>query len=72
MNTALAGGLAALPLSCSGPEVQKLDSGARKPDYARLDEVLKKPVLKRELFPSPVIIETLELLWSIKIISYII
>ncbi len=62
MNTALAGGLAALPLSCSSPEVQKLDSGARKPDYARLDKVLKEPVLKRELFTSPVIIETLELL----------
>ncbi|MBW1819477.1 MAG: mandelate racemase/muconate lactonizing enzyme family protein [Deltaproteobacteria bacterium] len=62
MNTALVGGLAALPLSCSGPEVQKLDSGARKPDYARLDEVLKDPVLKRELFTSPVVIETLELL----------
>ena len=31
-------------------------------NYARLDEVLKKPVLKRELFPTPVMIETLELL----------
>jgi len=31
-------------------------------DYSLLDEVLKKPVLSRELFPDPVIIETLELL----------
>ena len=30
--------------------------------YAKLDEVLKQPVLKRQLFTSPVIIETLELL----------
>jgi L-alanine-DL-glutamate epimerase-like enolase superfamily enzyme len=30
--------------------------------YATLDEVLKQPVLRRELFPTPVIIETLELL----------
>ncbi len=31
-------------------------------DYARLDQVLAQPVLKKELFPDPVIIETLELL----------
>jgi L-alanine-DL-glutamate epimerase-like enolase superfamily enzyme len=31
-------------------------------NYAKLDAVLKKPVLKRELFPEPVIIDTLELL----------
>ena len=62
MNTALAGGLAALPLSCSSPEVQELDSGAQKPDYTRLDEVLKEPVLKRALFTTPVIIESVELL----------
>jgi len=31
-------------------------------DYSVLDEVLAKPVLKRELFPDPAIIETLELL----------
>jgi L-alanine-DL-glutamate epimerase-like enolase superfamily enzyme len=30
--------------------------------YAKLDEALKQPVFKRELFPHPVIIETLELL----------
>ena len=31
-------------------------------DYTLLDAVLKKPVLKRELFPRPIIIESLELL----------
>ena len=30
--------------------------------YARLDEILKQPVLKKELFAAPVIIEKLELL----------
>lgn len=33
-----------------------------KEKYSRLDEILKKPVLKRELFTSPVIIDKLELL----------
>jgi len=37
-------------------------SGRSNPRYARLDEILKRPVLKRELFPAPVIIDTLELL----------
>jgi L-alanine-DL-glutamate epimerase-like enolase superfamily enzyme len=62
MNAALAGGLAALPLSCSQSEVQKRESESQQPRYARLDEVLREPVLKRELFTTPVIIETLELL----------
>jgi L-alanine-DL-glutamate epimerase-like enolase superfamily enzyme len=31
-------------------------------DYSALDEIINTPVLKRELFPDPVIIETLELL----------
>lgn len=31
-------------------------------NYAVLDEILERPVLKTELFPEPVIIETLELL----------
>ncbi|MFO1498523.1 MAG: mandelate racemase/muconate lactonizing enzyme family protein [Verrucomicrobiota bacterium] len=35
---------------------------ARKERYARLDAGLKEPVLKRHLFPTPVMIETLELL----------
>ena len=32
------------------------------PRYAKLDEILRQPVLKRELFPAPVVIESLELL----------
>ena len=32
------------------------------PDYSPLDEALKRPVLKRELFSAPVIIDTIELL----------
>ncbi len=37
---------------------------AHKPliNYQQLDEVLRRPVLKTELFPDPVVIETLELL----------
>lgn len=35
---------------------------AKKFDYTALDEVLKQPVLKRELFPDPIIIDTVELL----------
>ena len=42
---------------------QARSAGARiGTDYSVLDEVLKKPVLRRELFPDPVIIESLELL----------
>jgi L-alanine-DL-glutamate epimerase-like enolase superfamily enzyme len=54
---ALAGGAAAAvspPSSCG--------SHALNPRYAALDEILAQPVLKRELFKTPVIIETLELL----------
>lgn len=63
--TALAGGVAAAtsPLSSSGSQAQNPGSaGALNPRYATLDEVLKQPVLKKELFTTPVIIETLELL----------
>ncbi|MBL7186321.1 MAG: mandelate racemase/muconate lactonizing enzyme family protein [Phycisphaerae bacterium] len=37
-------------------------AGLPKTDYAILDKVLEQPVLKRELFPSPVIIASVELL----------
>src|ERR1041385_8565031 len=53
---------AALPLSALGAEASRSGSKAQNPRYARLDEILKQPVLKRELFTAPVIIETLELL----------
>jgi L-alanine-DL-glutamate epimerase-like enolase superfamily enzyme len=56
MGAAVAGGLAsALP----GPAHGEVDLRAA---YARLDEVLKQPVLKKELFSQPVIIKDLELL----------
>jgi L-alanine-DL-glutamate epimerase-like enolase superfamily enzyme len=45
------GGLASLPAS-----------PATSSRYGRLDEILKQPVLKKQLFAAPVIIETLELL----------
>ena len=58
--TALSGSMAAtLPLSaCGSPGRSKY------PDekYAILDEMLKLPVLRRELFTSPVIIDSIELL----------
>jgi L-alanine-DL-glutamate epimerase-like enolase superfamily enzyme len=60
LTTALAGSMAAaLPLSACRSASQSSYPDER---YARLDEILKLPVLKRELFASPVIIETIELL----------
>lgn len=65
ISTAVIGGLAAtaLPLtsfgSTSNASGTSFDVQAR---YAKLDEILKQPVLKRELFKDPIIIETLELL----------
>ena len=51
--------------SSYGSQAQNAGSpDALNPGYAKLDEILKQPVLKRELFTTPVIIETLELLRS--------
>ena len=65
ISTAVAAGAtaAALPLSGCGTGATS-DSSVTdvKSRYAKLDEILKKPVLKKELFAAPVIIETLELL----------
>ncbi len=57
--TTIAGSVAAgIPLvSCI-----KSQSEESVPDYSKLDEIIKTPVLKKALFSSPVIIETLELL----------
>jgi L-alanine-DL-glutamate epimerase-like enolase superfamily enzyme len=62
----------ALPASCAAAgtlhptlaEVQGAhpSSPARNPRYAKLDEILKQPVLRKHLFKSPVVIETVELL----------
>lgn len=54
------GGLAAAIPSSSKASAKK--HNADNPRYAKLDAALKKPVFKKELFSSPVIIETLELL----------
>jgi L-alanine-DL-glutamate epimerase-like enolase superfamily enzyme len=65
ISTAVTGGLAAatLPLSsCSAdPSPNDITTNV-KTRYAKLDEILKMPILKKELFAAPVIIETLELL----------
>jgi L-alanine-DL-glutamate epimerase-like enolase superfamily enzyme len=65
ISTAAAGSLAAsmLPLTVYGSE-SKSGSSIKSPKagYAKIDEILQQPVLKRELFKSPVIIETVELL----------
>jgi L-alanine-DL-glutamate epimerase-like enolase superfamily enzyme len=49
---------AAVPASGSGAPA----APALNPRYAELDAILRQPVLKRELFASPLIIESLELL----------
>ena len=55
VSTALAGGLASLPLCASS------DSPVSE-RYRKLDDILKQPVLKKQYFSAPVIIETVELL----------
>jgi len=62
LKAGCAGGLAAsLPMAVLGADAS-VRAGSPNPRYATLDEVLKQPVLKRELFTGPVIIESLELL----------
>jgi L-alanine-DL-glutamate epimerase-like enolase superfamily enzyme len=65
ISAAVAGGLAAttLPFFSCGSEA-KSDGSALdlKSRYAKLDEVLKRPVLKKEFFTTPVIIDSLDLL----------
>jgi len=63
ISTAIVSGLAAtLPLTSRGMSLPISNSEALKDKYARLDEILKQPVFKKEFFNSPVIIESLELL----------
>ena len=65
ISKAVAGGLAvgAVPLvsHCAVEQATAKESLIKSRD-AKLDEILRQPVLKKELFGSPVIIETLELL----------
>jgi len=63
VEAGLLGGMAAaLPASAPGAEAPRSASGEPNPRYTKLDEILRQPVLKRELFPTPVIIESLDLL----------
>ena len=63
VRTNLLGAVAtALPLSALAADAPAASSKSQNPRYAKLDAILRQPVLKRELFPSPVIIETVELL----------
>ena len=65
ISTTVAGSLAAaaLPLSyCRAESTSDSSATDVKSRYAKLDEILKRPVLKRDLFTSPVIIESVELL----------
>jgi L-alanine-DL-glutamate epimerase-like enolase superfamily enzyme len=59
-TAALAGGMAAMLPSSSCITAKR--PVVAYPDYTPLDKVLNLPVLKRELFSSPVILETVELL----------
>ena len=53
---------AAVPVSVFSADSSGSGGGTPSSRYARLDEILKQPVLKRELLPNPVIIESLQLL----------
>ncbi len=68
-SAALGGGLASLPMSSCSGRPAKTDSTASgltsreaRARYDRLGEVLRQPVLKKQLFTEPVIIDTVELL----------
>src|SRR5688572_8914531 len=62
LSTAIAGGVATAVLPFSARATRGGRNEAINAKYAKLDAILKQPVLRRELFTSPVIIEKLELL----------
>jgi len=62
LSSMLAGSAAALPLPYPYKPHGELPKATVQAHYAKLDAILKQPVLKRELFPDPVIIDTVELL----------
>jgi L-alanine-DL-glutamate epimerase-like enolase superfamily enzyme len=63
ISTSLAGGIcASLPFASGVSPFPGNGSINPLADYSTLDEILKMPVFKRELFSAPVIIESLELL----------
>ncbi len=59
-NTVAAGGMASVSslVSCSNTAATVPDL----PDYSQLDEILQAPVLRKDIFTGPVIIDKLELL----------
>ena len=57
-NTAAAGTAIALPFAAKASKRREV----KDTDYSHLDKELQRPVLKREYFPEPVVIESLELL----------
>lgn len=62
-NTLMSGiATAALPLSSCGNEDENRNSKKSLIDFSRLNEILKQPVFKKELFSKPVIIKSIELL----------
>jgi L-alanine-DL-glutamate epimerase-like enolase superfamily enzyme len=61
VGAGLLGGMAA-GLPASAPREGVPERGRPNPRYARLDEVLRQPLLKRELFPVPVVLRSVELL----------
>lgn len=63
ISTSIVGGLAAsLPLTSYSGIPSSDNSSMLMDKYAKLDEILKQPVFRKELFRSPVIIDTLELM----------
>ena len=63
IGAGLAGSLAAaLPQRLRATDPARPPTGPIQENYRLLDEILRQPVFKRELFPEPVIIESLELL----------
>ena len=62
LASALVGGAGAALPGCSTPPATAAPAASPNARYAKLDEILKQPVLKRELFSTPVIIDTLEML----------
>ncbi|HSI78113.1 MAG TPA: enolase C-terminal domain-like protein, partial [Lunatimonas sp.] len=66
ISNAMLGGLSASTLGLSSCANDLKDDSRTNliSRYARLDEILNTPILKKELFATPIIIETLELLRS--------
>ena len=62
LKTSLSAGLGTTLLPHLSATGQPVSPEALRADYAALDAALAKPVLKKELFANPVIIESCELL----------